>query len=256
MSRAAAVTRSNAHEKRREGTRKAKRPDLRVVSDNDNYVTPPTKARRDLVKPLTKNQMLYDTSMEENIITFGIGPAGTGKTWFAAARAAEKYLAGREGGGGPKRLIITRPVIEVGRSLGALPGELDEKFEPYFRPVREALEEVFGSSHLEYLIKSKLVEARPLELLRGASLKNAIIIADEMQNSTPAQMKMLLTRIGEDTKLIINGDQKQQDIPGLSGLDDAINRLMTVDKIGIVEFSRDDIVRSGICKDIVIAYDS
>ena len=152
---------------------------------------------------------------------------------------------------------MTRPAIEAGESLGFLPGEIDDKFEPYFRPVRDAFEEFFGTGYLEYLLKKKVIEARPLAYLRGSTLKNAWVIADEMQNATITQMKLLLTRIGENARIIVNGDPMQCDLPHTvsSGLMDAINRLKTVNGIAIVRFARDDIVRSGICADVVAAYE-
>lgn len=208
------------------------------------------KPRRDLVKPLNDKQAAYDAAIRGESIIFGIGPAGTGKTWLAAMRAA-KMLDDKV----IDKIVVTRPAVEAGESLGFLPGELDEKFEPYFRPVRDAFEEFFGSTHLEYLIKSGKIEARPLALLRGATIKNAWLIADEMQNATKTQFKMLLSRIGENAKFIINGDPKQSDLPGTSGLVDAVDRLRPIPGVGIITFHKADIVRSGLCQAVVEAYD-
>lgn len=207
-------------------------------------------AAHPIIRPLTANQRLYDISINANILTFGTGPAGSGKTWYATMLLAKMLHDGEI-----ERIIVTRPAVEAGESLGFLPGELDEKYEPYFRPVREPLTDFFGSGHLEYLIKSKTIEARPLGLLRGASLSNAGILFDEAQNATPTQMKMFLTRVGENTKVIVNGDMRQKDIAGLSGLEDAIKRMSLVDRVGHIAFTRDDIVRSGFCKSVVLAYD-
>ncbi len=198
-------------------------------------------------------QRLYDAEMHSKVLTFGIGPAGTGKTWFAAARAAEAYRDGLI-----SKIIITRPAVEAAdESMGFLPGELDEKYEPYFRPVREALEEVLGSGHLEHALKSGAIEARPLALLRGATLKHCWVIADEMQNATKTQFKLLLSRIGVDCKMIVNGDPTQNDLKDASksGLEDAVRRLGGHKKVGVLRFTRDDIVRSGFCQDVVLAYE-
>ncbi len=211
----------------------------------------PTPRRYDYVKALNEAQRDYDAAFKTNVVIFGIGPAGTGKTWFATMRAAEALQDNAI-----ERIIVTRPAVEAGESLGFLPGELEEKYEPYIRPVRDALEEKFGSGYLEYCLKKGIIEARPLGLLRGSTFKNCWVILDEAQNLTPVQMKMFLTRIGENCKVIVNGDLKQKDIPGISGLEDAIKTLSHVAGIEVVEFQSEDIVRSGICRDIVKAYDN
>ena len=156
------------------------------------------------------------------------------------------------------KIVVTRPAVEAGESLGFMPGEMDEKYEPYFRPVRDALEEYFGSGALEYYMKSGIVEARPLAFLRGATIKDSWLIADEMQNATPTQMKMLLTRIGENSKFILNGDPSQCDLPASvrCGLTDALNRLRKIGGLNTVVFGQDDIVRSGIVQEIVRAYET
>lgn len=203
------------------------------------------------LKPLTKHQADFDKAIFSSTITFGVGPAGTGKTWWAAMRAAEEFKARRI-----DRIIVTRPAVEAGESLGFLPGELEEKYEPYFRPVRDALVESLGAGHLEYLMKTGAIEARPLGLLRGATIKNAWLIADEMQNASVSQMKLLLTRIGENAKVIINGDVTQCDLPKhvSSGLADATRRLERVNGVSVIRFDVDDVVRSGICRDVILAY--
>ncbi len=203
------------------------------------------------VKPLTKAQATYDRAISANIVTFGVGSAGTGKTWWAAMRAAKALEAGEV-----ERIIVTRPAVEAGESLGFLPGEQDEKFEPYFRPVRDALEEFLGSGALEYHLKSGAIEARPLAYMRGATFKNAFILLDEAENTTPKQMQLFLTRIGENSKVIVNGDIAQCDLPPgqKSGPEDALDRLYDVPQIGVVRFTRADIVRSGITRVICDAY--
>lgn len=203
------------------------------------------------IRPMNDGQRGYDAAIRSNDVIFATGPAGTGKTFFAAARAAEAFLAGDIA-----RIIITRPNVEAAEDgIGYLPGELEEKFEPYFRPVREALEKVLGSGPLEYAIKSGQIEARPLAFLRGATLEDAWVIGDEMQNATRSQMKLLLSRAGENVKFLINGDEDQLDIdPAKSGLMDAVRRLRSIPRIDAVAFTDNDIVRSSLCQAIVRAY--
>lgn len=234
-------------------TRQARRlpqdhgPLLRLVAEE----TPrrPVQASRALAKPLTPAQARYDVAIASKKLIFAIGPAGTGKTWLGATRAAEALRAGLT-----KSIIVTRPTVEAGTSLGFLPGELEEKNEPYFRPVREALAETLGSGPLEFFIKDGTIEARPLAYLRGSTFRDCWVILDEAQNTTPTEMKMFLTRIGEGCTMIVDGDPDQKDIPGASGLIDAVGRLQDNPDVGVVEFGVDDIVRSGLCMDIVKAY--
>lgn len=212
---------------------------------------PPRRMRRSdqIIRPLTKAQAAYDQSISANILTISTGPWGTGKTWWAAMRAAKAFEAGEV-----ERIIITRPAQSADEELGFFPGELEEKFEPYFRPVREALEEFLGSGSLQYHLKSGAIEARPLGLLRGATFKNAFVLLDEAQNTTPNQMKLFLGRIGENCKVVIDGDLGQQDIKGPSGLDDALRRLDGKPDVGVVTFDVEDIVRSGFCRMVAMAY--
>ncbi|MER9496315.1 PhoH family protein [Mesorhizobium sp. M0320] len=226
-------------------------PLLRLVKDTDAIRREPVRARNELVKPLNDAQRAYDAAMKSSDIVFGIGPAGTGKTWLSIMRAAEALKAKRFA-----KIVLTRPAVEAGETLGFLPGELDEKFEPYIRPLRDALEEAFGSTHLEYLLKTGTIEARPLAYLRGSTIKDAWLIADEMQNATVAQFKMLLSRVGEGAKFIINGDPDQCDLKGGSGLLDAVRRLKPIEEVSTVAFTRADIVRSGLCAKIVSVYES
>ncbi len=200
---------------------------------------------------LTETQRNYGAAILASRVVIGVGPAGTGKTWFAAALAADKLGAGEI-----KKIIVTRPAIEAGESLGFLPGDVEEKYAPYFRPVREALEERLGSGQVEYMIKAGIIEARPLAYLRGSTLKDCWVIADEMQNTTPAQMKMFLTRIGERSTFIINGDVRQKDIACKSGLEDAANRLRNLRMVSVIEFTAADIVRDPMCQAIAEAYDT
>ncbi|TXN07928.1 PhoH family protein [Methylobacterium sp. WL103] len=254
MSTRKAPARKAAARTVRTDTRKGKRgghgPLLQLVTEEFAAV-PPVKARKTPVEPLNEAQARFEALMNANTCTFALGCAGTGKTWYAAARMAERLRDGET-----DRVIITRPAVEAGENLGFLPGELDEKFEPYFRPVREAFEEILGKGFTEYLIKAGKIEARPLALLRGSTLKHADVLLDEAQNTTPGQMKMFLTRIGVETRVVVNGDPAQKDIPGPSGLVDAVKRLRKVASVGVIEFTREDVVRSGFCQDVLTAYEN
>lgn len=206
--------------------------------------------RREPVVPLTAGQKRYDAAFKSSDIIFGIGPAGTGKTWFAVQRAAEALNAGEI-----KKIMVTRPAVEVERGMGFLPGELDEKYAPYLIPLEEAFIEAFGKTKYEYLVKNKIIDARPLAFMRGSTIKDAWLIADEMQNATQTEFKMMLTRIGEGAKFIINGDPRQIDQGIRSGLGDACSRLRTHGQVSVVEFGANEIVRSGLCQDIVERYE-
>lgn len=220
---------------------------------NQEDPTPRKKPTENLqINPLTESQAIYDDAMAEAKIVFGLGPAGTGKTWFATMRACQKLDKGQI-----SKIVITRPAEAVDEDLGYLPGELNEKFEPYLRPVKDALIEFFGEAHLEYLLRKKIIEPIPLGFLRGATLKECVVIADEMQNATKGQMKMLLTRFGQDAQFIINGDPKQIDIDKQSsGLMDAIHRTKKISAIQHVWFTREDIVREGLVQEIIDAYEN
>lgn len=198
----------------------------------------------------TETQHHYIHSIRNKLLTFGIGPAGTGKTWVCAALAAEALMNGTT-----DKIIVTRPVQEAGESLGFLPGEIENKFAPYFQPFLDVLEERMGKGHVKALIKSGRIEAQPLAYMRGRTFKNAWVILDEGQNTTPEQMKLFLTRIGDNAKVIVNGDFTQKDIRGFSGLEDAIGRLCRIGSCDVIEFERKDIVRSGLVQQIVDAYD-
>jgi phosphate starvation-inducible PhoH-like protein len=204
-------------------------------------------------KPLeAKNdaQAAYINSIKVNQLTFGMGPAGTGKSYVAAVMAADMLKEDNR-----KRLIITRPAVEAGESLGFLPGEMDEKFDPYFAPIRQVLEERLGTGHLEAFLQNGRIQALPLAYMRGHTFKDCIVILDEAQNTTPVQMKLFLTRIGEYSKIIVNGDLQQTDIRGKNGLKDALSRVRNLKSVGIAEFTRKDIVRSGLVQEIVEAYE-
>ena len=212
---------------------------------------PPVKGRSEPVKALNAAQRAYEVAIERARIVFGIGPAGTGKTWFATMLACE-LLEAKE----IKKIVITRPAVEAEEEHGFLPGDLDEKFSPYLLPLLETLTEKFGSGHAEYLIKAKVIEARPLAFMRGTTFKDCVVILDEAQNMTPGQMKMFLSRIGQNCTYIINGDPTQKDIPGPSGLLDGVDITRGIDGVEVVRFTSDDVVRDDICMDIIKAYEA
>lgn len=223
-----------------------------IASVDRSLPQAPTPARREPVKPLTAGQKRYDVAIASKDIIFGKGPAGTGKTWYAVQKAAEAYKAGLI-----RKIYVTRPAIEVGEGMGFLPGELDEKFAPYLIPLKEAFCEALGSGHYEYCLKAGVIEPVPLAFIRGRTLKDAWVLADEMQNATKSEFKALLTRIGENAKFIVNGDTSQIDekIGSSSGLEDAVQRIGNHSQVSVITFGRNEIVRSGLCQDIVEAYE-
>jgi len=202
------------------------------------------------VEPANAAQTRYVNAIKSSQLTFALGPAGTGKTWVCTGLAAQALH-----NGDIEKLIITRPAVEAGENLGFLPGELEEKFDPYLQPFRDSLYHFLGKSFTEYLIKAGKIEAAPLAYMRGRTFKNAWVILDEAQNTTPKQMKMFLTRLGSDCKMVVNGDTAQTDINGKSGLQDAVERLFYIPSIRVVKFKREDIVRSGLVQEIVECYE-
>ena len=152
------------------------------------------------------------------------------------------------------RVIVTRPAVEAGEQLGYLPGELEEKYEPYIRPFRDVMNERLGRGMVDYMMKCERIEAAPLAFLRGRTFKNAFVILDEAQNTTPLQMKLFLTRIGENCKIVVNGDESQCDIKGESGLTDAVKRLSWIPSVKVVRFGIEDVVRSGLVAEVLQAY--
>jgi phosphate starvation-inducible PhoH-like protein len=232
-----------------------RRRDSRKTSKNDDFslldVVDLCIERRVLepIQALTKAQGAYITAILENVITFGIGPAGTGKSYVVAGLAADMLREKKI-----DRILLTRPGVEAGEKFGFIPGELEEKYAPYIEPFRDIFNERLGRSQVDYLIKHKRICAMPLAFMRGRTFKNCWAILDEAQNTTPGQMKLFLTRIGDNCKVIIDGDIEQKDITTQSGLSDAVNKLKNTRKVGIVEFTVEDVVRSGIVKDILSAY--
>lgn len=204
------------------------------------------------VYPKNRIQAAFIDSIRRNPITFGIGPAGTGKTYIAVA-AALKLLLSRK----IRKLILTRPVVETGESLGFLPGDLIQKINPYLRPLFDIIESLLPSSVLRSLEEANMIEVAPLAYMRGRTLHNAAVILDEAQNTTKEQMKMFLTRMGEESKLIITGDPSQSDIKGknISGLSHAVSLINTIEGIGVTRFSAKEIVRHSLVQKIINAYE-
>ena len=201
------------------------------------------------ITPRNYTQSAYLESLRTNQITFATGPAGTGKSYIATAFAAEQLYYKKI-----DKIIITRPAVEAEESLGFLPGELSEKYAPYLAPVRDILEGLLGKPFVEYCIRTGSIEPAPIAYLRGRTFENAICIIDEAQNTTPNQMKLILSRIGENCRFIIDGDTSQKDIRGNSGLEDAVLRLEGIKGVEVVRFLTHDIVRSDMCKKIIQAY--
>ncbi len=204
------------------------------------------------VKPRTLGQKEYVDAIRSKMIVFGIGPAGTGKTYLAMAMAIQSFRDGETG-----RIILTRPAIEAGEKLGFLPGDLQSKVDPYLRPLYDALYQIMGADSYLRSAEKGLIEVAPLAYMRGRTLDNAYIILDEAQNTTPAQMKMFLTRIGFGSKVIVTGDRTQKDLPAgtVSGLDVAVKVLSRVEEIGFCYLTNSDVVRHPLVQKIVEAYD-
>lgn len=205
------------------------------------------------VKAKTLGQKKYLDAIDKNMIVFGVGPAGTGKTYLAMAKAITAFKNNEV-----NRIILTRPAIEAGEKLGFLPGDLQSKVDPYLRPLYDALYEIMGAESFLKNMEKGLIEVAPLAYMRGRTLDNAYIVLDEAQNTTPAQMKMFLTRIGFGSKAIITGDLSQKDLPKdtQSGLEVALKVLNKIDDISIVHFSSDDVVRHPLVQKIVSAYEA
>ena len=204
------------------------------------------------VKPKTMGQKQYVDLIRQKMIVFGIGPAGTGKTYLAMSMAIQAFKSGEV-----SRIILTRPAVEAGERLGFLPGDLQSKVDPYLRPLYDALYQIMGAESYLHNSEKGLIEVAPLAYMRGRTLDNAFIILDEAQNTTPAQMKMFLTRIGFGSKVIVTGDQSQKDLaPGsASGLDTAIRVLKGIDDIGFCYLTSSDVVRHPLVQKIVEAYE-
>ncbi|MBF0775463.1 phosphate starvation-inducible protein PhoH [Streptococcus azizii] len=204
------------------------------------------------IRVKTLGQKMYVDSIRDHDVVFGIGPAGTGKTFLAVTLAVMALKRGQV-----KRIILTRPAVEAGESLGFLPGDLKEKVDPYLRPVYDALYQILGKEQTTRLMEREIIEIAPLAYMRGRTLENAFVILDEAQNTTIMQMKMFLTRLGFHSKMIVNGDSSQIDLPRnvRSGLVDAAEKLKNVSQIDFVYFSAKDVVRHPVVADIIKAYE-
>ena len=203
------------------------------------------------IAPKTKGQYSFVKAVEDNAIVFAIGPAGTGKTYLAVIRAVSAMKKGEV-----KRIVLTRPAVEAGESLGFLPGDLKEKVDPYLTPLYDALHDMLGVEQTEKLIEKGTIEIAPLAYMRGRTLDDSFVILDEAQNTTPAQMKMFLTRLGFNSKMVITGDNTQIDLKTgtKSGLDDAANILKDIEGIKIIHLTSDDVVRNPLVQKIIERY--
>jgi len=210
------------------------------------------RIRKAVISPRSVNQACYITALRDSKMTFGLGPAGTGKTFLAVAMAVSCLLEGRV-----DRIVLTRPAVEAGEKLGFLPGDMREKVDPYLRPLYDALEKMMSAEQTERRLENGDIEVAPLAFMRGRTLSNAFVILDEAQNTSPMQMKMFLTRFGENCRMVVCGDPSQVDLPDgtPSGLFHAMTILAAVEGISIIRFSADDVVRHPLVEKIVRAYD-
>lgn len=219
-------------------------------AQNLNEIVLKTKKR--YIYPRSATQAKYIQEMMKNELVFGLGPAGTGKTYLAVALAVSMMLEGAV-----DKIILSRPAVEAGENLGFLPGDLKEKVDPYLRPLYDALYEMLPAEQVDKKLALGEIEIAPLAFMRGRTLSNAFVILDEAQNTTPMQMKMFLTRLGENSRMVINGDLSQIDLPRgtVSGLRDALDTLKNISNISSVTFSATDVVRHGLVAKIVKAYE-
>jgi phosphate starvation-inducible PhoH-like protein len=222
---------------------------------NDEVASPPRvmiRTRKKTIVPRSPTQTVYMEALARDEMIFALGPAGTGKTYLAVAQAVSQLISGSV-----DRLILSRPAVEAGERLGFLPGDMKEKVDPYLRPLYDALYDMLPTEQVERRIASGEIEIAPIAFMRGRTLNDAFIILDEAQNTTPAQMKMFLTRFGMRSRMVICGDPKQIDLPdgGKSGLHDAVERLRGVKGIAVVPFTAADVVRHPLVGRIVEAYE-
>jgi phosphate starvation-inducible PhoH-like protein len=211
------------------------------------------RTRKRRIAARSAGQAVYVKAMRENELVFGLGPAGTGKTYLAVAAAIDLLMAGKV-----ERVILSRPAVEAGERLGFLPGDLRDKVDPYLRPIFDALNDMLPADQLQKRLASGELEVAPIAFMRGRTLAHAFVILDEAQNTTPVQMKMFLTRLGEGSRMVVTGDPSQVDLPAgsRSGLADALEALRGLDNIGVVRFTEKDVVRHPLVARIVGAYDS
>ena len=210
------------------------------------------RTRKRRISARSANQAAYIRALRQHELVFGLGPAGTGKTYLAVATAVDMMLSGAV-----ERIILSRPAVEAGERLGFLPGDLREKVDPYLRPLYDALHDMLPGEQVMKRLGSGEIEIAPLAFMRGRTLANAFVILDEAQNTTPVQMKMALTRLGENARMAVTGDLSQVDLPPgtQSGLSDALDTLQGVDGIAVVHFNEVDVVRHALVSRIVRAYD-
>jgi phosphate starvation-inducible PhoH-like protein len=211
------------------------------------------KTRKKLVEPRTEAQKAYVEALFKNELCFGIGPAGTGKTYLAVAVGVSMFITGRV-----DKIILSRPAVEAGERLGFLPGDMKEKVDPYMQPLYDALNDFLPAKQMAKLMEDKAIEIAPLAFMRGRTLANAFVVLDEAQNATSMQMKMFLTRLGEGSRMVITGDRTQIDLPrGVqSGLADAERLLSNIPKISFNYFTSKDVVRHPLVAAIIEAYDA
>jgi len=230
----------NPHKKKKTGSK-------RVSKDQ-----PVVKTKKKTIAPRSPNQAAYMQSIMDNEMVFGLGPAGTGKTYLAVAVGVSMFLEGQV-----ERLIFCRPAVEAGERLGFLPGDMKDKVDPYLRPIYDAMHDMMDWDFMMKKMESGDIEVAPLAFMRGRTLSNAFVILDEAQNTTCTQMKMLLTRMGESSRMVINGDLTQTDLPvGVkSGLRDATEILEGIDDIHFTHFKKEDVIRHHLVSKIVNAYD-
>lgn len=224
--------------------------DRDVSVGEDGEISIPTKRR--IVFPRSARQAEYIKTMQTYDLVFGLGPAGTGKTYLAVAYGVSLLLSGQI-----DRIILSRPAVEAGEKLGFLPGDMREKIDPYLRPLYDALHDMLPAEQVQKRMSNGEIEVAPLAFMRGRTLSNAFVILDEAQNTTPIQMKMFLTRLGMNSRMVITGDLTQVDLPAgvLSGLKDALRALEGVAEIGYLTFGEEDVVRHSLVSKIVRAYD-
>lgn len=232
---------------RRDAKRSGQHPEQTFVQ----AIPPVAPKRAEPFEPKNEKQRKYAGAMRNaGAVVFGLGPAGTGKTYIAGCLAAELLMDKKV-----EKIILCRPAVEAGgEKLGFLPGEKEQKFDPYFDPFRDVLEERLGKSFVELLIKDGRIKCEPFAYMRGRTWKNAFVILDEAQNATPEQFKLFLTRMGIGSTCVINGDESQADVRN-SGLIDAANRLLHISAVRVVAFNKTEIVRSGFVQEVVEAYE-
>ena len=226
--------------------------DINVPANEDDGAEVTIQTRRKLIRPRGANQTAYIKSIREHDLAFGIGPAGTGKTYLAVAAAVDALESEQI-----RRIVLVRPAVEAGERLGFLPGDLSQKVDPYLRPMYDALYDMIGAERVTRLIERNVIEIAPLAFMRGRSLNESFVILDEAQNTSVEQMKMFLTRIGFGSRAIVTGDITQVDLPNgqMSGLKNATEVLVDVDGVAFTYFSRKDVVRHHLVQRIVKAYE-